>query len=110
MLFKLLNAILVKCQKFWSLIVYLNLNIAVKSRENKDDENSGGVEQQPFLGPNTDPKSEGIYWTNIQGISKKINTQCQNVTTITDFKAYSTDNLNLYMINDSKGYTHDGIS
>lgn len=48
-------------------------HIAVQSRENNDEENSWGIEQQAFLGPNADPNSEGIYWTNIQGISNKIN-------------------------------------
>lgn len=49
-------------------------HIAVQSRENNDEGHSGGIEQQPFLGSNADPNSEGIYWTNIQGISNMINT------------------------------------
>ena len=48
-------------------------NIAVKSIENNDQENSWEVEQKPFLGSNTDTISEGIYWRNAQGISNKIN-------------------------------------
>ena len=42
----------------------MNLNIAVKSRENKDEENDGGVELQPFLGSNADKNSTGMYWSN----------------------------------------------
>ena len=49
-------------------------HIAVKSRENNDCENSGGVELQPFLDPNADPNSEGIYWSNAESISNMINT------------------------------------
>lgn len=41
-------------------------HIAVKLRENKDEENSGGVEQQPFLCSNADTNTEGIYWSNAQ--------------------------------------------
>ena len=75
-LFKFSNAILAKSEIF--TLIFNRLldvkHIAVQSRENNDEENSGGIEQQPFLGPNVDPNSKGIYWTNIQGISNKINT------------------------------------
>ena len=48
-------------------------HIAVKSRENSDEENSGGVERQPFLSQSANTKSEGIYWSNAQSNSNKIN-------------------------------------
>ena len=76
MVFEFSNAILAKCERF--TLIFNRLlelkHIAAQSRENNDEENSGRNEQQPFLGPNADPNSEGIYWTNIQGISYKINT------------------------------------
>ena len=37
-------------------------HIAVKSRENNDEENCGGVEQLPLLGPSADTNSKGIYY------------------------------------------------
>ena len=52
---------LAKCDRF-TLISNRLLEfkqIAVESRENNDEENSGGVEQQPFLSPSAN--SGGIY-------------------------------------------------
>ena len=49
-------------------------HIAVKSRENDDEENCGGVEQLPLLGPSADTNCKGIYWSNAQNISNRINT------------------------------------
>ena len=67
---------LAKCESF--TLIFNRLleckHIVVKSRDGKDEENSGGVEQQPFLGPS----AEGIYWSKAQNISKKINTVFQN--------------------------------
>ena len=68
--------ILAKCESF--TLIFNRLleykHIVVKSREYKDEENPGGVELQPFLGPS----AKGIYWSKAQQISKKINTVFQN--------------------------------
>ena len=65
---------LAKCDRF--TLIFNRLlelkQIAVKSREYNDEENSGGIEQQPFLGQSAN--SEGIYWSNAHSNSNKINT------------------------------------
>ena len=66
---------LAKCERF--TLIFNRLlefkHIAVKSRDNNDEENSVGVEQQPLLGPNPDINSRGMYWSNEQSILTKIN-------------------------------------
>ena len=66
---------LAKCERF--TLIFNRLlefkHIAVKSRENSDEENDGGVEQEPFLSQSADTNSEGIYWSNAQSNSNKIN-------------------------------------
>ena len=48
-------------------------HISVKSREKNDEENPGNIEQQPFLDPNAENKSTGMYWSNVKTISNKTN-------------------------------------